>query len=101
VEGVVTPVTWSDRTHVFQTYAVRVRNRDAVSEKMKAAGVGVLIHYPIPVHLQEAYQELGYRPGQFPVAEKAGLEELSLPMFPHMRKEQVGEVCSVLKNALK
>lgn len=101
VDGVVTPITLPGRTHVFQTYAVRIRNRDAVSEKMKAAGVGVLIHYPIPVHLQEAYKELGYKLGQFPVAEKAGMEELSLPMFPHMKKEQIEEVCSALKNALK
>jgi len=101
VPGVTTPTTLADRTHVFQTYAVRVKNRDAVAEEMKKAGVGVLIHYPIPLHLQPAYKNLGYKQGDFPVAEKAGNEELSLPMFPHMTKKQIEYVCASLKQAVK
>lgn len=97
VPGVVTPPVKDDRTHVFQTYAVRVKNRDKVMEGLKEKGVGVLIHYPIPLHLQEAYQELGYRRGDFPVAEAVADEILSLPMFPHITEEQVAYVSRELK----
>jgi len=97
---VTTPITKSDRTHVFQTYAVRVANRDQVVERMKAKGVSVLIHYPIPLHLQEAYGELGHRKGDFPVAEKVAGEIMSLPMFPHMTAEQVEAVAAALKESL-
>jgi dTDP-4-amino-4,6-dideoxygalactose transaminase len=95
-EGVRTPTIESDRTHVFQTFAVRVKNRDKICDEMKNKGIGVLIHYPIPLHLQPAYQELGYKKGDFPVAEKASDEVLSLPMFPHMTNEQVEYVASCL-----
>ncbi len=98
---VVTPVTKDDRTHVFQTYAVRVKNRDQVLETLKDKGVGVLIHYPIPLHLQEAYKELGYKKGDFPVAEAVADEILSLPMFPHITEEQVEYVCQSLKEVLQ
>ncbi len=91
------PVTKSDRTHVFQTFAVRVKNRDKIAEGMKQKGIGVLIHYPIPLHLQEAYQELKCKKGDFPVAEQVADEILSLPMFPHMTKQQIKYVCDSLQ----
>ncbi len=100
VPGVVTPKLKDDRTHVYQTYAVRVQNRDQVMEKMKARGISVLIHYPIPLHLQEAYSELGYKIGDFPVAEKLASDVLSLPMFPHITKEQIEVVVAALKESL-
>jgi len=100
LKGVVTPMTKPDRTHVFQTYAIRVPNRDQVVEAMKAKGISVLIHYPIPLHLQEAYAELGYKAGDFPVAEKLASEVMSLPMFPHITKEQVKTVADALKESL-
>jgi len=100
VKGVTTPLVKSDRTHVYQTYAVLVPNRDKVLEAMKAQGVGVLIHYPIGLHLQEAYAELGYKKGDFPVAERVADEVLSLPMFPHMKREQVEVVVAALKKSL-
>ncbi len=100
VPGVVTPKLREDRTHVYQTYAIRVANRDSVMEKMKAKGVSVLIHYPIPLHLQEAYSELGHKKGDFPVAEKLANDVLSLPMFPHITKEQIETVVAALKESL-
>jgi dTDP-4-amino-4,6-dideoxygalactose transaminase len=99
-EAVITPTTKEDRTHVFQTFAVRLPNRDKVCEQMKNKGIGVLIHYPIPLHLQEAYAELGYKKGDFPVSEQIATEVLSLPMFPHLRKEQIAYVCEALKELL-
>ncbi len=97
-DGIKTPVVREDRTHVFQTFAVRVKNRDKVCDQMKARGVSVLIHYPIPLHLQEAYKDLGYKQGDFPVAEQISGEILSLPMFPHISREQVEEVSKNLKD---
>jgi dTDP-4-amino-4,6-dideoxygalactose transaminase len=89
VKGVVAPVIKSDRTHVFQTFAIRTKNRDKICEALQKKNIGVLIHYPIPLHLQEAYKELKYKKGSFPVAEKLCKEVLSLPMFPHMTNEQI------------
>jgi dTDP-4-amino-4,6-dideoxygalactose transaminase len=100
ISGVVTPITKTDRTHVFQTYAVRLPNRDKVMNGLNAKGIGALIHYPIPLHLQEAYADLGYKAGAFPVAEKVASEILSLPMFPHMTKEQVEVVVKALRESL-
>ena len=94
---VVTPVTKDDRTHVFQTYAIRVKNRDQVLEALQAKGIGVLIHYPIPLHLQKAYEDMGHKKGDFPVAESVADSILSLPMFPHITEEQVKYVCESLK----
>ena len=101
VAGVTVPTIAAERTHVFQTYAVRVQDRDRVMEELRKKGVGVLIHYPIPVHLQEAYQDAGCQRGDFPQAEKIANEILSLPMFPHMTREQVQIVCEGLKAALR
>ncbi|OGX37553.1 MAG: hypothetical protein A3C36_04875 [Omnitrophica WOR_2 bacterium RIFCSPHIGHO2_02_FULL_52_10] len=101
VPGIQTPVTKEGRTHVFQTYAVRVADRDRVLEGMKAKGIGVLIHYPIPLHLQEAYADAGGKPGDFPVAEQVANEVLSLPMFPHMNKGQIEYVCASLKELVE
>jgi dTDP-4-amino-4,6-dideoxygalactose transaminase len=97
VKGVVTPVLKADRTHVYQTYAVLLDNRDKVMDGMKAKGISVLIHYPIPLHLQEAFKELNHRKGDFPVAESLASRVLSLPMFPHITKEQIETVVSALK----
>jgi dTDP-4-amino-4,6-dideoxygalactose transaminase len=100
LKGAVTPIIKQDRTHVFQTYAILVPNRDKVVEAMKAQGIGVLIHYPMSLHLQEVYAELGHKKGDFPVAEKAACEVMSLPMFPHMTKEQIEAVTAALKKSL-
>jgi len=101
VEGVITPAIGAQRTHVFHLYVVRVKNRDKVMEALKEKGIGVLIHYPIPIHLQDAYQDLGGKKGDFPVAEQVADEIISLPMFPHMSQEQIEYVCEALKAAVK
>jgi dTDP-4-amino-4,6-dideoxygalactose transaminase len=101
ISAVVLPVIRNDRTHVFQTFAVRLKNRDHICEEMKKKGIGVLIHYPIPLHLQEAYAELVCQRGDIPVAEIIANEFLSMPMFPHMTKEQVEYVSNCLKDLVK
>ena len=101
VKGIKTPQTKKDRDHIYQTFAVRLKNRDRVAEGMKQKGIAVLIHYPIPLHLQEAYKELGHKAGDFPVAEGISREILSLPMFPHMTKKQIKYVCDSLKELVE
>ena len=98
VRGVTTPVLKGDRTHVYQTYAVRIKaKRNQIMDALKEKGVSSLIHYPIPLHLQEAYKELNGKRGDFPVAETLADEILSLPMFPHITNQQIDAVCKALK----
>ena len=100
LKRVIIPVAKEDRTHVYQTYAILVPDRDKVLEAMKAQGVGVLIHYPISLHLQGAYAELGHKKGDFPIAEKVACDVMSLPMFPHMTREQIEVVVGALGKSL-
>ena len=79
-------------------YALRHPKRDALAKHLTDKGVGNGIHYPVPVHLQKAFAELGYKPGDFPHAERATQETLSLPMFPELKPEQVDEVAAAVKS---
>jgi dTDP-4-amino-4,6-dideoxygalactose transaminase len=97
--GIVVPQNAPNREHVYQTYAIRVKNREKVMEALKAKGIASLIHYPIAIHLQEAYKDIGNKRGDFPIAEKVSDEILSLPMFPHMTEAQVKEVAAAIKGA--
>ena len=101
VDGIKTPVIKEDRTHVFQTFAIRIRNRDKAVEELKKKGISALIHYPIPLHLQEAYKELGHKRGDFPVSEALADDIVSLPMYPHMTKKEIEYVCESLKEIVK
>jgi dTDP-4-amino-4,6-dideoxygalactose transaminase len=94
------PVSPAYCRHVYHVYAVRIANRDRIQEGLAAADIYTNIHYPLPVHLQPAYADLGYGPGDFPKAEAAGKEFLSLPMFPELTKEQVEEVVGELRRLL-
>ena len=97
---VICPIAAPDRKHVYHVYAIRVRDRDAVMQRMAARGVNCAIHYPIPIHLQEAYSFLGYRVGRFPVAERCAREFLSLPMYPELSPQQIEYVVETLKACL-
>jgi len=77
---------------VYHLYVVRVPDRDALQKSLAAAGIGTGIHYPIPLHLAKAYRHLGFRPGDFPIAEQAAAQVLSLPMFPELSPEPQSEV---------
>ena len=67
---------------------------------LRRQGIGCGIHYPVPVHLQKAYEFLGHKPGDFPVSEKIASELISLPMFPELTEEQVAYVADALGKAL-
>jgi dTDP-4-amino-4,6-dideoxygalactose transaminase len=83
--------------HVWHVYAVRVRDRDAVRQELTARGIMTGIHYPVPVHLQPAYSDLGYGAGDFPVSEQLASEFLSLPIYPELTGPQIDAVCDALR----
>lgn len=87
--------------HVYHVFSVRVPNRDRVQQALGEAGIGTNIHYPVPVHLQPAHADLGYRAGDLPVSEALAAEFLSLPMFAELTDRQVDQVAEVLKTALE
>lgn len=83
---------WSKGT--YHLYVIRVPNRDYLMEQLGAAGIGTGIHYPVPLHLQDAYKNLGYEEGDFPITERVCKEIISLPMFPQLAAEQQSRVVS-------
>jgi dTDP-4-amino-4,6-dideoxygalactose transaminase len=83
--------------HVWHVYAVRVRDRDAVRQELTARGIMTGIHYPVPVHLQPAYSDLGYGAGDFPMSEQLASEFLSLPIYPELTGPQIDAVCDALR----
>jgi dTDP-4-amino-4,6-dideoxygalactose transaminase len=90
--GVETPWVAADSRHVYHVYVVRSSDRQAWQDLLAAQGIQTGIHYPTPVHLLPAFADLGYRAGQFPHAERAANEVLSLPMFPELTAAQGDEV---------
>jgi dTDP-4-amino-4,6-dideoxygalactose transaminase len=88
VIGVITPGAAEYAEHVYHLYVVRVPQRDELWQFLRDQGVGVGIHYPVPCHLQPAFQHLGYREGDLPVTEQITDEILSLPMYPELAAEQ-------------
>lgn len=96
------PAPWTGR-HVYHLYVVRLleHDRDAVIRTLTQHGIQTGVHYPVPIHLQKAYSELGHKPGAFPSAETAARTVLSLPMFPEMTRDQVQQVADALRVALQ
>ncbi|MBZ4486900.1 DegT/DnrJ/EryC1/StrS family aminotransferase [Microbacterium sp. cx-55] len=101
VPGVRLPVSRPGNDDVWHLYVIRVDERDRVLAELGAAGIGAGIHYPTPVHLTAAYADLGYRRGQFPVAEAAADRILSLPMFPHLTAAQQHRVAEGVRDAVR
>ncbi|NLG28820.1 MAG: erythromycin biosynthesis sensory transduction protein eryC1, partial [Chloroflexi bacterium] len=95
--GVTTPVEAAGCRSVYHLYAIEVERRDALLQHLQALGIGAGIHYPIPVHLQPAYADLGYHAGAFPQAEAVAARELSLPLFAEMTDEQQDTIVAAVK----
>lgn len=100
VSGVVTPYVSPSLEHVYHVYAIRTKRRDELYRRFKNKDIGSIIHYPIPLHLQKAYEPLGYREKDFPVAEKISREIISLPMFPHLKDSQIKYIVNIIKDNL-
>ena len=97
VDGVLVPREADYARHVYHIYAIRVQNRDALISTLAEKGIACGIHYPVPVHLQEAYHFLELGKVSFPIAEKCAEELVSLPMFPELTKEQIHHVVHEIK----
>ncbi len=93
------PYARPDAKHVFHVYAVRCQERDRIQSVLLERGIHTGIHYPIPVHLQKAHADLGYREGNFPITEKLSKQVLSLPMYAELNDAQLGAVAGALREA--
>ena len=89
VEEVITPEIKKGRSHSFHLYVARCRRRDELKEYLEKKGIVTGLHYPVPLHMQKAYAHLGYKKGDFPIAEGFADEILSLPMYPELGEEQI------------
>jgi dTDP-4-amino-4,6-dideoxygalactose transaminase len=96
IRGVSVPFVSPRVKHSFNYYTIRTPERAALQERLTRAGIGNMIYYPLSLHLQAVYADLGYKHGDFPVAEKAQEEVLSLPMYAELDKAQIKEIASVL-----
>jgi len=98
--NVITPAEKKFAKHVFHLYIIRSTRRDALAQHLQTYGVAVGFHYPIALHLQEAYSYLGYQRGAFPVAEECADQVLSLPMFAELSEEQIQHVAKGIREFL-
>ena len=94
VEGVIAPLCPEGSRPVYHLYVIRVQDRQGLQKHLAEANIDTGIHYPIPLHMQRAYESFGYKEGDFPVTEKIALEIVSLPMFPQLTREQQGRIVS-------
>jgi dTDP-4-amino-4,6-dideoxygalactose transaminase len=100
IPGVMPPIAPEGYDHVFHQYTIRVERRDPLQRTLKEQNIGTAIYYPVPLHLQRLYASLGHKPGDFPHAESASREVLSLPMYPELRVEQIAHVTQAIAEFL-
>ncbi len=101
VSGIVTPKVKDYTTfHIYNQYTIAVKNRDEVMRRLKEASIGFDIYYPVPFHIQECFSPLGYKPGDFPVSNKAAGEVLSIPIFPELTESEIKIVIEAVKKAV-
>lgn len=99
IGDIVLPVTKTGATHVYHLFVIRTKKRNELQYHLTSLGVGTLIHYPVPPHLQPAYNDLGYCKGNFPIAEELAETLLSLPLWPGMTEQQVEFVADSIKSS--
>jgi len=95
---VQTPFEAAYARHVYTYYVVRIKNRDTAMRRLRKAGVDAKVHYPIPLHLHTAYRHLGYRKGDFPVAESQIAQILSLPLYAELKEDQIEWIADLLRD---
>jgi len=101
IDGIRTPSEQNGTKHVFHQYTIKIKNRDVVKKKLDdEKTISSMIYYPVPLHLQVAYKDLGMRPGSLTNAEQVAKEVLSLPMYPDLTEAQIKRVADAVRNAL-
>jgi UDP-2-acetamido-2-deoxy-ribo-hexuluronate aminotransferase len=90
---IVVPFIDGNTTSAFAQYSVRVKDRDEVQAKLKEKGIPTAVHYPMPLHLQECFEYLGYKQGDFPISEMVSYEIMSLPMNPYLTNDEISYIC--------
>ena len=98
VGDIILPVVAENCTSVYHVYMIRTHQRDALQEHLHKNGIGTVIHYPIPPHLQKAYQDLNYKKGAFPLAEEIAETCISLPMSPILARSEVEQVAECIND---
>ena len=93
------PTMFPDSECVWHCYVIEVENRERVRQVLDEAGIETGLHYPVPLHLQQAYQSLGYKPGDFPVSEGIAGRCISMPLYPELSREKIEYISDVLKRA--
>ena len=100
IPGLIKPHVSDSVKHVCHVYAIRTKKRDQLLRLFRENGIQVLIHYPIALHLQKAYRNLGYKRGDFPVSEIVARQIISLPIYPHLKENQIKFVVKIIKESL-
>ena len=100
-DGLIIPTEADYARHIYHIYAIRAENRDALMGALAQKDIACGIHYPLPIHLQQAYRFLGYSKSSFPVAERCAQETVSLPMFAELKPGQIEKVCQEIRSFLK
>ncbi|HMD37872.1 MAG TPA: DegT/DnrJ/EryC1/StrS family aminotransferase [Candidatus Acidoferrum sp.] len=101
IPGIAPPLIPENYQHVFHQYTIRVEQRDALLQALHARNIGSAVYYPVPLHLQPLHSSLGHKAGDFPHAEHAANEVLSLPMYPELRSEQIARVAEAVAEFVK
>ena len=91
------PIEKKGAYHVFHQYTIRSDKRDEIKKRLRDKGISSVVYYPVPLHLQEALRFLGYKEGDFPVAEKSAKEVLSLPIYPELEESVIEEIAEIIK----
>lgn len=97
VKGVRVPFEEAFAKSVYHLYVIHVDKRDELQKFLSDRGISSGLHYPVPLHLQEAYKDMGFKKGSFPIAEKSAEQLLSLPMFPELKKEEIEYTVNTIK----
>ena len=92
LDRITVPAVEGTNHHIFNQFTVRVPKRDQLRAYLKEKGIGTEVYYPLPMHLQNCYRDLGYQKGAFPVSEQAAAEVLSLPIYAELKEEQLAYV---------
>jgi len=101
IDDLILPSVVENATHVYHVYLIRTKHRDELQKYLTDNDIGTLIHYPIPPHLQKAYQNLGFKKGDFPIAEEIADTCLSLPIWPGMKQSEVNYIAEKITGFFK